>query len=65
MCGEMAGDPLAIPYLVGMDLDYFSMSASSILNAKKVVRSLNFSECVAKLNKALNMDTEQQVKDLK
>lgn len=37
MCGEMAGDEVAIPTLVGYGLDEFSMSATSILNAKKIM----------------------------
>jgi len=37
MCGEMAGDEAAIPTLVEYGLDEFSMSASSILNAKKII----------------------------
>lgn len=37
MCGEMAGDENAIPTLVEYGLDEFSMSATSILNAKKVI----------------------------
>lgn len=37
MCGEMAGDERAIPTLVEYGLDEFSMSASSILNAKKLI----------------------------
>lgn len=35
VCGEMAGDQTAVPLLVGMGLDEFSMSATSIL--KRVV----------------------------
>lgn len=37
MCGEMAGDETAIATLVEYGLDEFSMSASSILNAKKII----------------------------
>ena len=37
MCGEMAGDEAAIPTLIEYGLDEFSMSASSILNAKKII----------------------------
>ena len=37
MCGEMAGDEAAIPTLVEYGLDEFSMSATSILNAKKII----------------------------
>lgn len=37
MCGEMAGDEAAIPTLVEYGLDEFSMSATSILSAKKIM----------------------------
>ena len=37
MCGEMAGDEQAIPTLIAYGLDEFSMSASSILTAKKII----------------------------
>ena len=37
MCGEMAGDEAAIPTLLEYGLDEFSMSATSILNAKKIL----------------------------
>ena len=37
MCGEMAGDEAAIPTLVEYGLDEFSMSATSILTAKKII----------------------------
>ncbi|ASW42198.1 phosphoenolpyruvate--protein phosphotransferase [Clostridium isatidis] len=37
MCGEMAGDENAIPTLVEYGLDEFSMSATSILTAKKII----------------------------
>ena len=37
MCGEMAGDEAAIPTLVEYGLDEFSMSATSILGAKKII----------------------------
>ena len=37
MCGEMAADPIAIPLLLGLGLDEFSMSASSILPTRKLV----------------------------
>lgn len=45
MCGEMAGEPLAAPLLVGMGLDEFSMSASSIPQVKAVIRSLDSKQC--------------------
>lgn len=45
MCGEMAGDPTCIPLLLGLGLDEFSMSAGSILAAKKLIQSLSAAEC--------------------
>ena len=44
MCGEMASDPKAIPLLVGMGLDEFSMTPSLIPRAKKVIRSISKEE---------------------
>lgn len=41
MCGEMAGDELAIPILLGLGLDEFSMSSSSILPARSQIRQLS------------------------
>lgn len=41
MCGEMAGDEKFMQILVEYGLDEFSMSASSILNAKKTILNLN------------------------
>ena len=52
MCGEMAGDELAIPILLGLGLDEFSMSASSILPARSLIRSLS-KERMASLKEAL------------
>lgn len=40
MCGEMAGDEKAIPLLLGLGLDEFSMSASSVLKARKQISGL-------------------------
>lgn len=41
MCGEMAGDEIAIPILLGLGLDEFSMSATSILKARSQIRQLS------------------------
>ncbi|MBG9980907.1 phosphoenolpyruvate--protein phosphotransferase [Facklamia sp. DSM 111018] len=41
MCGEMAGDQTAVPLLLGIGLDEFSMSASSILKTRKLISELD------------------------
>lgn len=45
MCGEMAGDRLALPLLIGMGLDEYSMNASSILRTRSMMKNLNVEEC--------------------
>ncbi len=64
MCGEMAGDELAVPLLLGLGLDEFSMSATSILPARKMVRELKQSDMITLANKALQMSTAEEVEEL-
>ena len=45
MCGEMAGDQKAVPLLVGMGLDEFSMSATSILRTRSLMKKLDTAKC--------------------
>ena len=52
MCGEMAGDEIAIPLLLGLGLDEFSMSATSILKARTQILKLNKSDMVELANEA-------------
>lgn len=64
MCGEMAGDPNAIPFLVGMGLDEFSMSASSILPARKQISKISQAKAKDLVAKALLSSTEKEVQAL-
>jgi len=64
MCGEMGGDTTAIPLLLGMGLDEFSMSASSILAARKQIGNLSKKEMEEMADKALNMSTVDEVIEL-
>lgn len=52
MCGEVAGDQTAIPLLVGMGLDEFSMSATSVLKSRSLMAKLDTAECVELARKA-------------
>lgn len=61
MCGEAAGDELLTPVLLGMGLDEFSMSASSVLRVRKLMAELNYAECAANVEKVLNMGTAAEV----
>ncbi|CAM3482081.1 phosphoenolpyruvate--protein phosphotransferase [Cytobacillus oceanisediminis] len=61
MCGEMAGDETAIPLLLGLGLDEFSMSATSILKARSQISHLNKKDMEALAEKALLMNTAKEV----
>ncbi|MGG4492251.1 phosphoenolpyruvate--protein phosphotransferase [Metabacillus idriensis] len=61
MCGEMAGDPLAIPVLLGLGLDEFSMSATSILPARSLIKNLSKEEAASFKEEILSMSTTEEV----
>ncbi|HZJ87439.1 MAG TPA: phosphoenolpyruvate--protein phosphotransferase, partial [Erysipelothrix sp.] len=61
MCGEMAGDEKAIPLLLGLGLDEFSMSATSILEARNIIRNLSYEDMQELTDKALNVGTTDEV----
>ncbi|WP_273131311.1 phosphoenolpyruvate--protein phosphotransferase [Bacillus weihaiensis] len=61
MCGEMAGDSLAIPLLLGLGLDEFSMSATSILPARSQIKGLSKEEAQSFKEKVLSMSTTEEV----
>ncbi|MCK2005535.1 phosphoenolpyruvate--protein phosphotransferase [[Brevibacterium] frigoritolerans] len=61
MCGEMAGDEIAIPILLGLGLDEFSMSASSILKARSQIRHLSKADIEQYTEAILSMSTTEEV----
>ncbi len=61
MCGEMAGDTIAIPILLGLGLDEFSMSATSILPARTQLKKLSKAEIASNKEKILSMSTTAEV----
>lgn len=62
MCGEMAGNATAIPVLLGMGLDEFSMSASSILPARSLLKKLDKQEMERLAEHALTLETAEEIK---
>jgi len=63
MCGESAGDPMLIPILIGMGLDEFSMSSSSILRARDIIRNISKKEAERIVEKVINLSTAYEVKN--
>lgn len=62
MCGEMAGDQTAVPLLLGMGLDEFSMSATSILKTRSLMKRLDTTKMAELANRALKeCDTMEEV----
>lgn len=54
MCGEMAGDQIAVPLLLGLGLDEFSMSATSILKTRSLIKKLDSKETKELADKAVS-----------
>ncbi|EAX48826.1 phosphoenolpyruvate-protein phosphotransferase [Thermosinus carboxydivorans Nor1] len=63
MCGEMAGDLAAIPILLGMGLDEFSMSANAILPARALLRQLTQKDAQRIAQAVLKMDDAKEIRD--
>lgn len=65
MCGEMAGDQTAVPLLVGMGLDEFSMSATSILKTRSLMKRLDTTKMAELADRALKeCDRMEEVVEL-
>ncbi|MEW6616757.1 MAG: phosphoenolpyruvate--protein phosphotransferase [Thermodesulfobacteriota bacterium] len=62
MCGEMAGEPLYIPILLGMGLDELSMNALSVLGVKKIIRSITHRESKELLDSIMGFSTASEIK---
>ena len=64
LCGELAGEPLAIPILLGLGLDEFSMNAPAIPTAKQVIRTLRVDEARAIAATVLELESAEEVRDM-
>ncbi|MCM3341815.1 phosphoenolpyruvate--protein phosphotransferase [Paenibacillus sp. MER TA 81-3] len=64
MCGEMAGNLKAVPILLGLGLDEFSMSASSVLSVRVLLSRLNRDEMKQLAEEALALETAEEIQYL-
>lgn len=64
MCGELAGEPLAAPILLGLGLDEFSMSPPMVPLIKQILRSLCADEMKLLAEEALKLEMPEQIKQL-
>lgn len=64
MCGEMAGDIWATAILLGLGLDEFSMSATSIPQVKHIIRSLTYERAKQIAEEALSMDNPEDIRNM-
>ena len=64
VCGGMAGDPQAIPILIGLGITELSVSIPMIPSVKAQIRQLNLADCQALAAQALAMNTAAEVRSL-
>lgn len=61
VCGEMAADTLAIPLLIGLGLDSLSISPSTILYAKRIIRSCDYKKTKELAEECLTLKTQEEI----
>jgi phosphotransferase system enzyme I (PtsI) len=61
MCGELAGEPVAIPILLGLGLDEFSMNPPAIPIAKQIIRSVSKEQAKEIAELVLTLENSDQV----
>ncbi|MCL4299394.1 MAG: phosphoenolpyruvate--protein phosphotransferase [Anaerolineae bacterium] len=63
LCGEMAGDPVAVPLLLGLGLDEFSMAATAIPSVKALLRKLTREQAQNIAHQCLRLPNLQRVRE--
>jgi len=64
ICGGVAGDPHAVPILIGLGIDELSVSLPAIPTVKAQIRHLNYAECRDLAQRALTCATAEEVRAL-
>ena len=62
MCGEMSGDPLAVPLLLGVGLDEFSTNPAAIPEVKKIIRSIEMREAEILAQEVFSLKTRHDIR---
>ena len=62
MCGEMAGEPLYLPILLGLGIDELSMTPIALLESKKILRSMDYRQCEQIVNKLFTFSTAEEIR---
>lgn len=61
ICGEMAGNPLMVPLLIGLGVDEFSVSTSSVPLVKDVIRKLRYSQAEELADTVLALESAHEI----
>jgi phosphotransferase system enzyme I (PtsI) len=61
MCGEMAGDPINIPVLIGLGLTDLSMNSASIPVVKNMIRNIDSRTAESSMEKIMGLNTVKEI----
>lgn len=61
VCGEMAGDPVFVPLLLGLGIDCLSMSPAWLPSVKYLVRAMKMADARALATEAMGLDSPQEI----
>jgi phosphotransferase system enzyme I (PtsI) len=61
MCGELAGNLKAVPLLLGMGLDEFSVNTSNLLEVKEILINSNYQECKELAENILKLESTEEI----
>ncbi|MDR2766806.1 MAG: phosphoenolpyruvate--protein phosphotransferase [Treponema sp.] len=63
VCGELGGNPMAIPVLIGLGVEELSVTASALPQAVSIIRNVSLDRCREVAEKAVSLSTEEDVKE--
>jgi len=61
VCGEMAGEPIYVPVLLGLGIQVFSVSSATLLEIKKVIRTIPIAQAREVCEKVFQFDSDREV----